>query len=73
MATLGERQNELECVVSLTLAPSGDVEAVLIRRCNGDELIVGSIEAAVLRSSPLPSPIPPMFGGNVEFLFSPDL
>ncbi len=69
----GSAQAELECVVSLTLAPSGDVEAVLIRRCNGDEVIVGSIEAAVLRSSPLPSPIPPMCGGNVEFLFSPDL
>ena len=69
----GSAQAELECVVSLTLAPSGDVEAVLIRRCNGDDAIVGSIEAAVLRSSPLPSPIPSVFEGNFEFLFSPDL
>lgn len=69
----GSAQAALECVVSLTLAPNGDVEAVLIRRCNGDEAIVGSIEAAVFSSSPLPSPIPLVFQGNVEFLFSPDL
>ncbi len=69
----GTAQAELECVVNLTLAPSGDVVAVLIRRCNGNEAIVGSIEAAVLRSSPLPSPIPSRFERNLEFLFSPDL
>ena len=69
----GSAQAELECVVNLTLAPSGEVVAVLIRRCNGDEAIVGSIEAAVLRSSPLPLPIPSVFERNLEFLFSPDL
>ena len=69
----GSAQAELECVVNLTLTSSGEVVAVLIRRCNGDDAIVGSIEAAVLRSSPLPLPIPSVFERNLEFLFSPDL
>ncbi len=65
-------QAGLECVVNLTLAPSGDVLAVLISRCDDDETVARSIEAAVLKSSPIPSPIPSLFEHNLEILFSPD-
>ena len=63
----------LVCVVNLTLAPSGDVVAVLISHCIGDEVVAESIEAAVLRSSPIPSPIPALYERNLKILFSPDL
>ncbi len=65
-------QAGLECVVNITLAPSGNVVAVLISHCNVDEALAGSIEAAVLRSSPMPPPISSLYAGNLEFFFSPD-
>ena len=64
----------LECVVNVTQIPSGDVVDVRIGRCNGDEAVVRSIEAAVLRSSPLPRPpIPALFERNLEVVFNPEV
>ena len=64
----------LECVVNVTQIPSGDVVDVRIGRCNGDEAVVRSIEAAVLRSSPLPRPsIPALFERNLEIVFNPEV
>jgi colicin import membrane protein len=49
----------LECEVRVTQVPGGAVTAVQIARCNGDESVRQSIEAAVFRASPLPSPPSP--------------
>ena len=63
----------LECVVKVTQIPSGDVVGVRIGRCNGDEAVIRSIEAAVLRASPLPKPpTPRLFDRNLEVIFRPD-
>lgn len=64
----------LECVVNVQQIPSGDVVDVRIGRCNGDEAVVRSIEAAVLRASPLPRPpVQSLFARNLEVIFRPDL
>ena len=64
----------LICTVNVTQIPSGDVVDVRIGQCNGDEAVVRSIEAAVLRSSPLPRPpIPALFERNLEVVFRPDV
>lgn len=63
----------LECVVKVSQIPSGDVVSVRIGRCNGDEAVIRSIEAAVLRASPLPKPpTPRLFDRNLEVIFRPD-
>lgn len=62
----------LECVVNVTQIPSGDVVGVSVGRCNGDAAVRRSIEAAVLRASPLPTPsIPALFDRNLEVTFRP--
>jgi len=64
----------LECVVNVTQIPSGDVIDVRVGQCNGDDAVVRSIEAAVLRSSPLPRPpIPSLFERNLEVVFNPEV
>jgi colicin import membrane protein len=63
----------LECVVNVTQIPSGDVTSVSIGRCNGDDAVIRSIEAAVLRASPLPRPsVPSLFNRNLVITFRPD-
>lgn len=49
----------LKCEVRVTQVPGGAVTAVQVGRCNGDESVRQSIEAAVLRASPLPEPSDP--------------
>ena len=67
-------QAGIQCEVHVTQIPSGDVVDVRIGQCNGDEAVVRSIEAAVLRSSPLPRPsIPSLFDRNLEVLFRPEV
>jgi colicin import membrane protein len=62
----------LECIVNVTQIPSGDVITVDIGRCNGDEAVRRSIEAAVLRASPLPTPeIAALFNRNLQVIFKP--
>ena len=63
----------LECVVNVIQIPSGDVIDVRVGRCNGDEAVVRSIEAAVLRASPLPRPqTPALFERNLQVVFHPE-
>jgi colicin import membrane protein len=63
----------LRCEVAVTQIPSGDVIDVQVRTCNGDDAVVRSIEAAVLRASPLPQPpIPSLFSRNLIVNFQPD-
>lgn len=63
----------LNCEVEVTQVPGGAVTAVQIGRCNGDQAVRESIEAAVYRASPLPTPAnPDVFDRNLRFSFRPD-
>jgi len=63
----------LECRVKVTQTPSGTVLSVQIDACNGDAAVKQSIEAAVMRSSPLPSPPDPrLFERNLVLVFKPE-
>lgn len=64
----------LECVVQVVQIPSGDVIDVKVGRCNGDDAVIRSIEAAVRRSSPLPKPpSQALFERNLNVTFRPQL
>lgn len=64
----------LECVVNVTQIPSGQVTGVTVGECNGDAAVRRSIEAAVLRASPLPTPsVPALFDRNLKLIFKPQL
>jgi colicin import membrane protein len=63
----------VECVVHVTQIPGGEVVNVRIGRCNGDAAVIRSIEAAVYRASPLPTPSDPsLFERNLRFTFKPE-
>jgi len=49
-------QPGIECVVDVRQSPGGDVMSVMVGICNGDAAVRRSIEAAVLKASPLPKP-----------------
>jgi colicin import membrane protein len=62
----------LECRVRVTQTPSGTVLSVQIDQCNGDAPVRQSIEAAVMKSSPLPPPPDPrLFERNLVLVFKP--
>lgn len=62
----------ISCVVLVKQIPGGDVVEVRVTECNGDAAVVRSIEAAVLRSSPLPPPPDPkLFDRSLRFEFRP--
>ena len=62
----------LECEVKVAQAPGGTVLSVQIGQCNGDAAVKQSIEAAVMRSSPLPPPPDPrLFERNLVLIFKP--
>jgi colicin import membrane protein len=64
----------LVCVINVTQIPSGDVVGVGFGSCNGDEAVKRSIEAAVLRASPLPRPpVPALFNRSLEVTFRPEV
>lgn len=66
-------QPGLECEVRVIQIPSGDIVDVRVGRCNGDDAVIRSIEAAVLRSSPLPRPpVPALFERSLNVVFAPD-
>ncbi|MDH4031586.1 MAG: cell envelope integrity protein TolA, partial [Chromatiales bacterium] len=68
-----EAQAGLECVVNVSQIPGGEVVDVRFGRCNGDDVVRRSIEAAVLRASPLPPPADPsLFERNLEITFRPE-
>jgi colicin import membrane protein len=55
------------------IIPGGEVVSVQITRCNGDEVVRRSIEAAVMKASPLPNPpsgVP--FERVITFVFIPE-
>jgi colicin import membrane protein len=63
----------LECRVRVVQTPGGTVLSVQIDQCNGDEAVRQSIEAAVMRSSPLPPPPDPrLFERNLLLVFKPE-
>jgi colicin import membrane protein len=63
----------LSCEVLVTQVPGGEVTGVRIGNCNGDAAVRESIEAAVYRASPLPSPSnQDLFDRNLRFTFHPD-
>src|SRR5512138_2687324 len=49
----------LECTVKVAQTPSGTVLSAKVDQCNGDAAVKQSIEAAVLKASPLPQPPDP--------------
>lgn len=62
----------ISCVVLVKQIPGGEVVEVRVAECNGDAAVVRSIEAAVLRSSPLPEPPDPkLFDRSLRFEFRP--
>ncbi|MGH8177455.1 MAG: cell envelope integrity protein TolA [Steroidobacter sp.] len=62
----------LECEVRVAQTPAGTVLSVQLGRCNGDAAVRQSIEAAVMRSSPLPPPPDPrLFERNLVLVFKP--
>jgi colicin import membrane protein len=63
----------IECMLSVTQAPGGEVTEVTIGACNGDQAVRESIEAAVYRASPLPPPPDPaLFDRHLRIDFKPD-
>lgn len=63
----------ISCVVHVTQVPGGEVVGVRVGECNGDEYVRQSIEAAVLKASPLPKPPDPaLFERNLRLEFKPD-
>lgn len=66
-------QPGLNCEVRVTQVPGGAVVGVQVGRCNGDESVRQSIEAAVYRASPLPMPSDPaLFDRNLVVTFRPE-
>lgn len=69
----GSARPGLECEVLVTQIPGGEVVNVRMGRCNGDDAVRRSIEAAVMRASPLPPPDDPsLFERNLRFVFKPE-
>lgn len=63
----------LECVVNIRQLPGGEVVSVSIGTCNGDATVRRSIEAAVQKASPLPSPADPsVFDRDIRLTFKPE-
>lgn len=64
---------DIECEVSVTQIPGGEVTDVRIGRCNADDAVRRSIEAAVRKASPLPLPeVAALFDRNLRFVFKPE-
>ncbi|HKQ14046.1 MAG TPA: cell envelope integrity protein TolA [Steroidobacteraceae bacterium] len=62
----------LECTVKVAQTPTGTVLSAKVDQCNGDAAVKQSIEAAVLKASPLPQPPDPrVFERNLVFVFKP--
>jgi colicin import membrane protein len=57
----------------VTQIPGGQVTGVRIGNCPADDAVRRSIEAAVLRASPLPMPAnQALFERNLRFVFKPE-
>jgi colicin import membrane protein len=65
----------LKCVVSVRLAPRGEVLSAKVVRSSGNAVFDRSVENAVYKAAPLPLPEDPTLSDNfreIEFLFSPE-
>jgi colicin import membrane protein len=63
----------LDCLVQVTQVSGGEVTSAQVTQCNGDSAARQSIENAVYRASPLPSPPDPaLFMKTFSFRFHPD-
>ena len=63
----------IDCEVKVTQLAGGAVTAVQVTRCNGDDAVRQSIEAAVYRASPLPLPADPsLFERSLVVTFRPE-
>jgi hypothetical protein len=61
------------CTVMVRQTRSGEVTSTNITICNGDEAVRRSIEAAVMRASPLPEPSSPdLFQAELRITLRPD-
>jgi colicin import membrane protein len=63
-------------VINVVQLPTGDVFDAKVddRRCNGDDAVKRSIEAAVRRASPLPKPpSAAVYERNLIVTFKPDV
>jgi colicin import membrane protein len=64
----------LDCVVNVVQLPTGDVVQATVASCNGDPVVVRSIERAVMDASPLPKPpVPSLFERSLRVRFHPEL
>ena len=62
----------ISCVVNVRQLPGGEVISAVVEKCNGDESVRRSVEAAVYKASPLPDPEDPsLFERNLRFVFEP--
>lgn len=62
----------IDCMLNVTQVPGGEVTRVTIGACNGDQAVRESIQAAVYRASPLPSPPDPkLFERELNIEFKP--
>lgn len=62
----------LSCQVEVNQIPGGEVINVRVTKCIGDEVFRRSVETAVRRASPLPTPSDPaLFDRNIVFTFKP--
>jgi colicin import membrane protein len=63
----------LACDVRITQTQGGEVVAVQVGTCNGDDAVRQSIEAAAYKASPLPAaPDPALFDRNLVVTFRPE-
>lgn len=63
--------DDLECFVVVAQLPNGEVTRAQVQNCNGDDVVVRSIEAAVRKASPLPLPSNPiLFLREFKFRFT---
>ncbi|MCY4667370.1 MAG: cell envelope integrity protein TolA, partial [Rhodococcus sp.] len=64
---------QLECIVRVSQAPSGDVVTVQIVESSGNRAFDSSVEKAVWKSSPLPLPKDlSLFRRDLQFVFNPE-
>jgi colicin import membrane protein len=65
---------DTECVVMVRQTRTGDVISANIVRCNGDDAVKRSVEAAVMRASPLPeAPNSDLFRAELRITLRPDM
>ncbi len=63
----------IDCLVQVTQVQGGDVTGARVTQCNGDAAVRQSIENAVYRASPLPTPPDPsLFHRTLILEFKPN-